>query len=528
MTDENMRVNFNPSDIKEKEEVSANDPWEDDMLRRKRFANSLTDLVSIAGNSPLGIAIEGEWGSGKTFLLQRWCVEFSKQGKVIYFDAWADDFHADPLTAIIGQLWNEMRVSKWKEVYDLWEEEYIAFTMEKIFVDAERKFAWKQKHVSIVIRKVFENVWCKKCIAIVMRRYIKFFGLTKNNLQTGAGKTMDEYLQIKENVNEIRERLAILVRKTRKKTGLPLVVVVDELDRCRPTFAIQLLERIKHVVNVPGVVFVFGINQKALEESINVIYGNIGAEDYLRRFFQHIMSLPKGEASKYYLHLIHKHEISKNIEKSTVHKAMYHGGFSSDWSHVITKGIPAMVDYMWLSLRQIEQAVRIWLVTLRSIENADAVRSYQLEGALAVFVLLRIKDRDMYEKFFNGNCAVKDIMDCLLHFLPLQEVLSGDEYSKRKYCMSAIVMACYIFYTEEEQREVIDEFQQVGEVVQTGKLMQKYRYVPQKIVEIQHNDTRQESILKLFDLVKQAEQSFRYSNPPSREEIARFLEWGDN
>ena len=459
--------------------------------------------------------------------MKRWHVEFSKQGKAIYFDAWADDFHADPLTAIMGQLWNEMRAPKWKEIYDLWEEEYIAFAMKKICRSAGWKFVRKQKYVSIIITKVLKNALCKKCIAVVMRIYIKSFGLTKNNLQTGAGRTMGEYLQIKENVNEIKERLAILVRETRKKTDSPLVIVVDELDRCRPTFAIELLERVKHVVGVPGVIFIFGINQKALEESIKVVYGNIDAEDYLRRFFQYVMPLPQAEAAKYCQYLINKHKIAEAIAESPVHRAKYgQTRWESDWPETV-KEIPAMLGYMGLSLRQTEQVIRLWLFVLHSKEIDENLKMYQFEGSLAIFILLRIENRDMYERFFNGDCEPQEVMNYLFDFLPWEEV-QGDEYKKRKDCMVNIVLACYFLYEEDECSKIISEFEQASEAKSADELSKKYRYVPQKIIEMQNNGTRQDLLFRLLDLMKYAKEAKWFQNPPSREKVAHFLEWGDN
>ena len=52
-------------------------------------------------------------------------------------------------------------------------------------------------------------------------------------------------------------------------TGQPLVFIIDELDRCRPTFAIELLERVKHIFDVPNIVFVFGINRSELVKALD-------------------------------------------------------------------------------------------------------------------------------------------------------------------------------------------------------------------------------------------------------------------
>ena len=80
-----------------------------------------------------------------------------------------------------------------------------------------------------------------------------------------------------------------------EETRQPLVFVIDELDRCRPTFSIELLERVKHIFDVPGMVFVFGVNRNELCSSIKSIYGEIDADVYLRRFLRHGISLARSE-----------------------------------------------------------------------------------------------------------------------------------------------------------------------------------------------------------------------------------------
>ena len=85
-------------------DVSAEQPWADDVLDRKQIAERLTNLIREQ-SAPFVISINGYWGTGKTFMLKRWQKDLESQGfKAIYFNAWEDDFCDDPLLAIIGQL----------------------------------------------------------------------------------------------------------------------------------------------------------------------------------------------------------------------------------------------------------------------------------------------------------------------------------------------------------------------------------------------------------------------------------------
>ena len=80
--------------------------------------------------------------------------------------------------------------------------------------------------------------------------------------------------------------------------------IIDELDRCRPTFAIELLERVKHIFDVKNIVFVFGINRAELTEALVSVYGEIEAGEYLRRFFDMEFILPDGDPTRFCQHLL--------------------------------------------------------------------------------------------------------------------------------------------------------------------------------------------------------------------------------
>ncbi len=74
-----------------------------------------------------------------------------------------------------------------------------------------------------------------------------------------------------------------------------LVVLIDELDRCRPTFAVDFLEAIRHYYNkVHGISFVITIDEEFVRSACSVRYGFAGvdADIYLRRFFDISIDLP--------------------------------------------------------------------------------------------------------------------------------------------------------------------------------------------------------------------------------------------
>ncbi len=98
------------------QDVSPIQPWQDDELGRQQIAERLTNLIRNQ-KEPFIISIDGQWGTGKTFLLKRWQKELERDHfRAIYFNAWEDDFCDDPLLSIIGQLSEQFKEGKLKEL----------------------------------------------------------------------------------------------------------------------------------------------------------------------------------------------------------------------------------------------------------------------------------------------------------------------------------------------------------------------------------------------------------------------------
>ena len=119
MTEE-ITVFIDPKDVPKlkhpEADVSRDEPWQDDVLDRAKIAEKLTNLIRDQSD-PFVISIDGQWGTGKTFLLKRWQRDLEKEGfSAIYFNAWEDDFCDDPLLAIIGQLSEQFKEGKFKEL----------------------------------------------------------------------------------------------------------------------------------------------------------------------------------------------------------------------------------------------------------------------------------------------------------------------------------------------------------------------------------------------------------------------------
>jgi hypothetical protein len=274
------------------------------VLRRQRQGAQLTELMDKTSDS-FTIAVNGAWGTGKTVFLKCWVGHHLKNSAhdpiVVYFDAFEHDYQDDPLialtSAIAERLENETKSNEGK-------------SRTKAAYDKVKAAA------PILGRGLFRTVTSMATAGLVANADQLVEDAAKEALDdiaaAGAETVGDELAKVSESfwqkealqkhaMSVFREGLQALTEPD--EDGGPtrrLILVVDELDRCRPDYALNMLETLKHVFAIPGVQFVLGVNMDALADSVRARYGNdYNAELYLQKFVQIEMKLrptqPKDE-----------------------------------------------------------------------------------------------------------------------------------------------------------------------------------------------------------------------------------------
>ena len=236
------------------------------------------------------IALDAKWGAGKTFFVKQAKMlidaynPFSKEllddekkiiqsifnqiGLVIrddflsspqvsvYYDAWTNDNDNDPMLSILYEIVKTTTLE-----YDVHKQGNIA-----------------EKVVSIVDVITGKNI--------------------KEAFEVFRGDDCFSSIQNQKNIHSMIEEF---FDSLLSEQGDRLVVFIDELDRCKPSFAIQLLERIKHYFSNDRITFVFSINDAQLQQTIKRYYGaDFDSCRYLDRFFDYRISLPPANMQRYY------------------------------------------------------------------------------------------------------------------------------------------------------------------------------------------------------------------------------------
>lgn len=105
-------------------------------------------------------------------------------------------------------------------------------------------------------------------------------------------KNVDILEEVK-TAEEIREEVKRILDEAIVEQAQKLVIFIDELDRCRPSFALEMLERLKHYFDDDRIIFVVSINKEQLTHTISNYYGvGFDSTGYLNKFFDLEANLP--------------------------------------------------------------------------------------------------------------------------------------------------------------------------------------------------------------------------------------------
>lgn len=324
------------------------------------------------------IALDAQWGNGKTFFVKqaKMVLEafnphtnaitgeekeqikrvfsqyigsgdsaFNLQPEVcVYYDAWSNDNDIDPVLSLVYE----------------------------IVRDTSSDYSFKKS---------------RDCVKIAAS-IIEFF--------TGRdAKDFVELMRGEDPLSEIRSQKDIhavvedFLASFLPEQGNRLVVFIDELDRCKPRYAVQLLERIKHYFSNDRITFVFSVNVGELQHTIRSHYGEgFDASRYLDRFFDYRMTLPPTDMTRYYQEI---------------------GLDNGSW--VFEKVCKAVARYFSFSIREIEKYYRTAKIAAYKLTHKGNISGFShgnglmvgLDLFVPIIIGLRMVDTTLYYEFISGK-----------------------------------------------------------------------------------------------------------------------------
>ncbi len=288
-------------------------------IERELFAKNLINLFksdTFDVKNGLSISVNGEWGTGKTFFKEKFKEMLINEKFIVFeYDAWQNDFNNDPFESIISIIISDLEKSK----------------------KASKKFKKFLSDLKITSKNILQ-----KFLPIITSILAKHYGLDEfnkyageikdgtNEISQGLLKKFGENRELEKNIEDFKKLLESLhtqISTKRDTKNKRIVVLVDELDRCRPDYAIKVLERIKHFFNIPDYIFIFFVKKEQLCDSINHIYGVTNSENYLEKFFDYQLDIPNPDKIKFIETI--ESNIIENYETDEFKKYMMSNFFES-------------------------------------------------------------------------------------------------------------------------------------------------------------------------------------------------------
>lgn len=274
-----------------------------DLLHREQYVKLLESLIDnkVQNQNGFSFAIDGSWGTGKTFVLQMLEGNLKTNGYLIFhYNCWSNDYYEEPLIAIISTIIDTLKninlptsEERKKDIAS----NALKFLAKLLFMIAKNKFGIEFQKLGINPDELKENT-------------VEAIKADKKSL---FPHIEDENFSIKQSIKGIQKQLLELQSEWKG-----LIFIVDELDRCLPNYAIKVLERLHHIcfdcdIDEFRFIQILAINKSELADSISKVFGkefNIGtqttnqshpsqkalafADYYFQKFIQLIIPLPTG------------------------------------------------------------------------------------------------------------------------------------------------------------------------------------------------------------------------------------------
>lgn len=365
--------------------------------RNKNLFTLLNFINGIEGQMILNL--DGAWGSGKSVFLKQ--IEylstttdniqyinpheknivdkFKKEYYTFYFNSWEHDLYNNPLESLISELLMKLSSED----------------------DLEGKISNIKDEISETFKKIGSKI-LSRGVKNISGGFIELEDFTKQNKDFTPQIT---------SINTQKQAIIDLIQNLSDITDKRLLIIVDELDRCKPSYAVELLEIVKHFFNHDDVVFLFGTNKNELEHTIKTLYGQgFNGYKYLNRFFDFEFNLPEIDKEGYF----------KN--KS-----------SNSYSLYLNDIIKYCFNCFNLTMRDMNRFYLLFDILTPASNGYQVEYDFFIDNILTPYaVSLKINNGNDYNNFINGYGEESFILFCegINSKIKKIENLSSDEEVK--------------------------------------------------------------------------------------------------
>ena len=333
-----------------------------------------------------------------------------------------------------------------------------------------KEFMEKAKHVGVQLLSWTAKVGIKAAtLGAIKDSDIEDLKDIKTDLAKGlsnvvgdfVGERLASHKQDVEMLRSFKELLSEIPTLLSPEGDKPFVIIIDELDRCKPTYAVELIEKVKHLFSVKNVVFVLVMHRKQLEEAVKCVYGeNIDAHTYLQKFINIETTIPKKTGEH------HDNDIGLyNKRLFKLHQIETWGGERN-----LLDSLEVLANHFNLSLRQLERVY----TNLAVFYASSAENQIRLVPIISFLSVIKVIDPSVYESLLLQKISYEELCK--------QTGLSDSEQEERsmRRLQSLVMWLKYALITDEQ----FDQLDENDRVKSFGPSLWNYNISRQGIIPI--------------------------------------------
>ncbi|MGR6430376.1 KAP family P-loop NTPase fold protein [Rhizobium sp. PAMB 3174] len=359
---------------------------EKDMFNRDAFARRLLTLFRESLD-PLVVSLDENWGTGKTVFARRLEKQAAENFTVVYFDAFANDFASDVFVSFVSEVMGKFPIQEKRRRSLKQSAKAVAKAGGRVLAKGAVRFGT----AGLLDGAELEGIANHAATAVAE--------IAQKELDQIIDLRLEEARKDKDIVEKFRfelQRLTVADSDCRR----PILFIVDELDRCRPDYALTVLETIKHFFSVDSVHFLLLCQMDLLSASIRQRYGSeVDAQKYLEKFIHLHVSFPTADEDR------RKRQLTQYI--SGIFEAFPDDGEEGQWAGNMAEFVVNISVKRNYSLRRIERILAQFSVCLKFTSK----KQLRLGAIIYVLCDLKISAPELFKKAKSGQLTFSEIKD---------------------------------------------------------------------------------------------------------------------
>lgn len=387
----------------------------EDKLGREKYATFLTKLLASQGYDDQRtdddkkrnyvLNLNAEWGAGKTYFLKRWSEDLKEHYPVVYVDAWKKDYSDDPLMTVISSIIDQLRTQAGKD------KNSPEFKVPRKLIGLLKAAApgigrgLFKRYVGIDPVEIMNADDDNENIGHIKGEDGQELLDTKGDpidMSFAASEAVkyliDEHDAKNKAIDSLKKSVCEWVGAVvgHKQNSYPAFIFIDELDRCRPSYAVEMLETIKHIFDIDGVVFVVATDTEQLQHAVKAVYGEgFDAKIYLARFFNSRYSLKSPNLENF----LDVHSDASKLSEDYLKRVDIEIFPSNCDAKITLKNISIVLEAFNASPRTAIQIADRVVATISNMPRGSKLDILML----TTLHCIKEKDNQLFEDIVNGN-----------------------------------------------------------------------------------------------------------------------------